>query len=385
MVTIDEIQDIDIDFVPVILECAATFPTNKIVMFCGTPKTLDNGIEYYWSKESTMCEWMVKCTACGKWNGTGISNIGTIKKGYVCAGCSTSLDIRLGQWVQGKSNATYAGYHINQIMTPYTHKDWGELHRKYREYSLAKFMNEVLGESFDSGVKPITRDQLLKCCRDYRFVENPPIKTSRSLTVAGIDWGTGELSFTVLVIMSILPNNTYKVEYAKRYQGVEANQDTMLAHILGMLNKYNCNKVGVDHGFGYYFNYALQRDLQQGMSRVVPIFYSPALKRKLQWHRGGKTMIAARTMVMEDVFQLMKRQEIVFPVESQWMDPFGEDILNEFVEERAKQTRLVYTHPPNKPDDTLHALVYGVIAAQFLRPRTDLFSPQQWADDILGG
>ena len=385
LVTIDELQDIDVDFIPVILECAATFPTDKIIQFAGTPKTLDNALEYYWTKRSTMCEWMVRCPMCGCWNGTNLENIGLAAQGYICSKCGHGLDIRAGEWVAGREDAVYAGYHINQLMTPYTHKDWNSLHIKYKEYSLTKFMNEVLGESWDSGVKPITRDELVSCCQDYKIVENPSSKISDRMTVAGIDWGTGEDSYTVLIIIDTV-GTKYRVLYAKRYEGREAIQDEMLRHMKGMLNKYNVNKIGADWGFGYYYNYALQRDLHNGISRVAPIYYSAGAKKKLSWDRSGRTMTANRTMVVEDVFQLIKRREIIFPHEDQWMDPFGEDILNEYVEEGAKQTKLVYSHQPGCPDDSLHALVYAIIAAQFIQPRSDLgFNPGQFAEDLLAG
>ena len=389
LIAIDEFQDVRMEFVPVILESAATFPTNKIINFSGTPLTFDNPLQHYWEKESTMNEWCVKCSSCGYWNGVKFENIGV--EGYICTNCSSFLDVREGEWVQSRARnipgeqngADYEGFHINQLMTPYTHKDWSSILIKYRSYPLPQFMNEVLGESWDIGKKPITREQLLACCGDYDMVPKPPPKLSNRMTVAGLDYGTAEGSYTVLIVMVIEPDNTYKVTYAKKFEGMEAEQDNMLDFIKKTLHLYNISMIGADWGFGYYYNFNLQKEF--GMNRLIPIFHSESAKKKLSWDRKGKMLVSNRTQVLEDTFQLMKRDppEIRFPKSSQWMEKFGEDILNVFVEEKhssGSRKRLSYNHSPGQPDDSLHALTYAIIAAQYLRPRMDLFTPNYQED-----
>ena len=65
-VTIDECQDIDWDLLPVVLE---TMSASKwaVMQAAGTPKTLDNTIEYLWN-QSSQAEWVTRCTACNYWN-----------------------------------------------------------------------------------------------------------------------------------------------------------------------------------------------------------------------------------------------------------------------------------------------------------------------------
>lgn len=379
MLNLDEIQDLDTDTIPVVLECAATFPTNKIIILSGTPLSMENPIEHYWAAESTMNEWMTRC-GCSKWNGTKIENIG--ETGYVCSKCGKLLDIRTGEWVAGRAKATYRGFHINQLMTPYTHKDWDSIRVKLKDYPLAQFMNEVLGESWDTGVRPITREQLLQCCQPYSMISNPSFEVSSRITVAGLDWGTGGESYTVLTIM-MLEGNKYRVLYCKRYSGLDALQDKMLDHILAMLNLYNINKVGCDVGFGYYFNYALQERLSHGLERIVPISYSDGQKKKLMWDKSSLALSANRTMILEDVFQLLKKKDIILPRPEEWMDPFGEDILNEFIEENPRTTKMIFRHPVGRPDDSLQSLAYAVIAAQFIQPRMDMFPIHSAGADLF--
>lgn len=378
LIAIDEFQNINIDFVPVILECAATFPTNKIVIFTGTPLTLDNPIEHYWSYESTMNEWMTKCS-CGLWNGVGMDNIG--EKGYVCSKCKKGLNIREGQWVSGRSNATFSGYHINQLMVPFTTKDWDTLLIKKHEYSVAQFKNEVLGESWDSGTKPITREELIKCCQKYGMISHPSPELSSQFTIAGIDWGTGEKSYTVLFILMFLLGDKYRITYAKRYEGAESNQDTMMQDIIKTLHRYNITKIGADYGFGFYYNFELARNF--GADKVVPIYYSDGAKHKLKWDGSGGRLVANRTMIMDDTFQLLKKGDIQLPRQEEFMDPFGDDILSEYIEEGRGNFKKTYSHPEGRPDDSLHALVYSIIAAQFVKGNRSLFEPQKLNEDNL--
>ncbi len=46
--------------------------------------------------------------------------------------------------------------------------------------------------------------------------------------------------------------------------------------------------------------------------------------------------------------------------------PFIDDILAEFTEETKRGTKI-WTHNPMKPDDTLHALVFGMYAYMYYR------------------
>jgi len=372
LIAIDEIQNVGMDHVPAILECAATFPTNKIIIFAGTPLSMENTIENYWSKKSSMCEWMTKC-GCGKWNATTMKNIGV--EGYVCEKCGKGLDIRLGTWVAGSSKYLYAGYHINQLMTPYTHKNWQSIHDKYHDYDLPGFMNEVLGESWDSGVKPITKAELIACCRDYEFERspNPPSLKDSKIHVMGIDYGTGNVSYTVVTILTLERDGTYKLSYMKRYAGLEASEDFFLQDITELCHLWNCRVVCADWGFGVSYNFNLQKRI--GKERVIPVYFSAAQKDKISFDKhGGGMMVVHRSRVLSDVFTLFKNQEMIAPYKSdpeKFITPFGQDILNECIEE-SKTDRLKYIHDPDNTDDCLFSITLAYLAAQMKNPRLDM-------------
>lgn len=60
VICLDELQDLLTDNIPVIEQCASHSHL-KIFMYSGTPKSLDNTIEYYWTQYSTQNEWAVPC------------------------------------------------------------------------------------------------------------------------------------------------------------------------------------------------------------------------------------------------------------------------------------------------------------------------------------
>lgn len=56
---IDEVQDMDISFLPIIHETMSGSQDWGLIQYAGTPKTLDNTIEKLWT-DSSMAEWMIK-------------------------------------------------------------------------------------------------------------------------------------------------------------------------------------------------------------------------------------------------------------------------------------------------------------------------------------
>lgn len=216
-VLIDEFQDILLGLVPVIEQCAA----HGVGLFgySGTPLTLDNSLSQYWDNMSTQNEWVVPCFRHQRvdtqnnrllpyWNVLGEANIG--KEGPICDKCGGRIypDHHDARWASLNPNPgvpiPFEGYHITQLMVPWIFNKpdkWKELLHNYHTYSRQRFFNEVLGEPYDSGNRPLTREEIQKVCvpedhpdawkfkmddRALRFWE----EWSRSRSVwAGIDWG----------------------------------------------------------------------------------------------------------------------------------------------------------------------------------------------------
>jgi len=201
-VCIDEFQDIVLDNVPVIEECAS-HSSYKLFTYSGTPKSLDNPLEFYYRRFSTQNEWVVPCRAHGTpndpsswyWNVLEEDNIG--KSGLICSKCDNKINAAdpSAMWASLNPNPNiekpFEGFRIPQIMVPWI--EWEDILDKQRKYSRPKFFNEVLGLSYDSGVRPLTVTDISDNC-------NPELSMSHYRRVAeqysgdtpifmGIDWG----------------------------------------------------------------------------------------------------------------------------------------------------------------------------------------------------
>jgi hypothetical protein len=211
LLEIDEFQDIMTDNVPVIEQCLSHAPEHlKRYIYAGTPKSLDNPLEQYRAKLSTQGEWVVPCDGCGSakgagryWNVLGEKNIG--KQGLVCERCGRLISAQHqdAQWAFGAKyhpvNTPFEGYRISQLMVPW--KPWNEVLLQHRTYSRARFYNEVLGLSYDSGLRPLTKVQIQACCNPDVYMSD--VAKYRPLSFeqpffAGIDWGCHDEQTRVL-------------------------------------------------------------------------------------------------------------------------------------------------------------------------------------------
>lgn len=208
LLCIDEFQDILGENIPVIEQCLSHGRERwKMYLYAGTPKSLDNNLEKYWSSYSTQNEWVVPHD-CKKgeggryWNeGLNEKNIG--KRGLICANCGVLIDPMCedAQWAMtGQPDADFEGYRIPQLMVPWV--DWKhDIILNYERYPRDKFYNEVLGLSYDSGLRPLTRAQVRDCCVPDLSMED--IQSYRQLAYgqsiyAGIDWGCHDEDTRVL-------------------------------------------------------------------------------------------------------------------------------------------------------------------------------------------
>lgn len=288
LVCVDEIQDILIDNIPVIEQCAF-HSKYKLFLYSGTPKSMDNTIEFYWTEFSTQNEWVVPCEAHGTpkdpsswhWNILGEKNIG--KSGLICDRCGKSISATHPHAVwasmqtrteQNRDKVTFDGYRIPQIMVPWV--DWQEVLEALEQYSRAQFFNEKLGMSYDSGVRPITKAQLQACCQPHvriGDIENfKQIAQGRQI-FAGIDWGPGETtkSYTVISFGGYLGTGNFTIFWIHRFTGQDTEPERQLNLISQMISQLQVKIVATDYGGGFYQNDTLMRRFGQDQDSEVPV------------------------------------------------------------------------------------------------------------------
>jgi hypothetical protein len=387
---IDEFQDILSDCVPVIEQASSHAPENlKRFIYAGTPKGLDNVLEYYRSGTSkgqpmsTMGEWVVPCDRHGGeggrfWNILGEKNIQ--KKGLSCERCHQLIDPMHtdAQWAQLQEEGVFESYRIPQLMVPW--KEWSEIYLDYGRYERAKFYNEVLGISYDSGLRPLTRQQVRECCRPNISMHPSELDKYRqhgmpgNTIFAGIDWGTGENSFTVLCLGTYIESR-FRIFYIHRFIGEDVDPVPQLQKICEMLSYFNVRIIATDYGGGFHSNDHLTRKF--GYKRVMKYQYMARARKKVLWNPAFRRWQIVRTELMSDVFNAIKRKQIDLPRFEEFEDPYANDCLNIYAEYNDTLRMLQYRHRPDKPDDSLHAILYCLVGSMIVYPRPDLIMPQR--------
>ncbi len=394
IVCIDELQDILTDNIPIIEQCASHSPY-KIFMYSGTPKSLDNTIEYYWTEYSTQNEWVVPChrhaiqTGGGKiskvyWNVLGESNIG--KKGLICDKCKNPINASddMAQWaamnpgIIHRIPKPYEGFRIPQLMVPWI--PWDEIIQNQLTYPRAKFHNEVLGLSFDSGTRPLTRKDVMDNCDpnihlDTAFQEKMRSHISGTYPIyAGIDWGTGENTFTVMSLGTYLQDR-FTIFAIRRFEGPESEPDVMMQIIMQEIEKWRIRRAGCDYGGGFWPNDRLLNRF--GWERIVKYQYA-RVNAKVKWEDGLKRYLVNRTEVMSDIFNAIKKRTVFrFPTWEEFQNPFGNDMLNIFSEFNEQLRENVYKKSPSSTDDAFHSIALCFLASMTDRPRPDVIAPMK--------
>lgn len=388
---IDEIQDILSDNIPVIEQCLFHSPEElKRFVYSGTPKTLDNVIEDYWSNRSTQNQWVVPCDCQGGeagryWNILGEKNIG--KKHLICEHCGKQI-FPMGpasQWASAVEydpvHTPFEGYRIPQLMVPWL--DYNELLYNYNSYSRNKFYNETLGISFDSGLRPLTKSQVLANCVENIHMADADKYQKLSFSqpiFAGIDWGTGENTYTVLSLGMYI-RNKFRIFYVHRFTGEDIEPDRQQEKIRDILRAFNVRVIGADYGGGYYPNDYLTR--QFGPDRLMKYQYVARLTSKVRWEDKLRRWMVHRSEVMSAVFNAIKRGNVFeFPRWAEFNDPYGQDMLNIYSEYNEKLRMIQYGHTAGKTDDAFHSILYCFLASMIVRPRPDIIAPSKEAAGV---
>ena len=413
-VYIDEIQDILTDNLPVIEECAGhANPALKSFVYSGTPKSFDNTIEQLWSKRSTQNEWAVPCTcksifdmkpgnaedrsSVEFWNAP-LSEDNMGMEGLICAQCGkriSAADHRC-HWVSMnpslRSHPTlepFESFRIPQLMVPWI--DWSDILNKRESYSRARFFNEVLAQSFESGSRPLRMEDIIRNCREsIQMCHGEDHMLYRCAGVPlfmGIDWGN-ENSKTVVTIGGYLEgpsqSGQFSIIHARRYTGQDEDPELHIEDVIRLIEKYRPMHVGVDYGGGFDRNTKLIKRF--GMQRILRYQYigghAPTKRGKIQYDTKKGRYMLDRTEVMADIFTAIKDNKLAFPSWAEWYDPFAMDMLNIFSEYNEITRMTQYDKSPGMTDDTFHSVLYCLFASMVRFPRMDILRPMKEAPGI---
>jgi hypothetical protein len=393
---IDEVQDILLEAVePVARECLSN-SEYKHMLYAGTPKTFENGIQHLW-ESSTRSEWVIRCEGC-KRDSVIDSEKQLTPTGPKCFRCGRMLNPRLGRWIDF-AKSRIKGFHVSRPIMPRevpaswsTEEDkvkaqgrWDDVWDKLtgpNAYALSQFRNEVLGVSDSQGRRIVTIEQLRAACTGPPIAPQPLTQgNAQSITAmaGGMDWSGGGTSFksrTVQVILGMTPQLKMRLMWFKIYPGLAPVDEVDDA--AGTFNSFaGIRLIGCDAGEGHMATDMLRKRMinpQAGglASKVVKIRYGNP-NYYARWDREAGWYMVNRTRVIDAMMMALSRGDFEFP-----QDPDGKlmevpfkDILNEFEEITTMGTK-VWRHAPTRPDDFLHALCFARIALQASLGQLDL-------------
>lgn len=299
-------QDLDPEHLPVIHETMSAEPDPQI-LYAGTPKTMEGTLQGLWV-DSSQAEWVIKCRACNYWNipslahdldkmiGSNWEEASEEKPGVVCARCGRPINPREGHFEHARPELRFehAGYHIPQIIMPFHYanpRKWKLLLHKRAggsNYTPAKFYNEVLGESFDSGAKLVSQTDIKRACtlpwantiEEALQHYNPDNYVMR---VLGVDWGAGgekEVSFTTMAVCGLTPAGQIHVIYGEKSLTPTAHMEEA-NRCITLMQQFRCTHIAHDYtGAG-----ALRETFmtQRGLNhrQLIPIAYVRAASGNL--------------------------------------------------------------------------------------------------------
>jgi len=364
---IDEYQDIAGGDLPVLEETLSHSPHRRVFL-TGTPKTVDNHLEDAFNR-STANEWRVHCE-CGEMVFLDEKCLGPA--GPICPECQASIDPSFGLWVPRNPDSAWGdGFTLNHLATPWL--SYAELLERQQSYHPAMFRNECLGLPTVLGDHIVTRDEVEQCC-----TERPMAKSlqdlSRTLSgqlIAGVDWGGGGVSRTVLVIGYMSDSDHFNVVFMERYRAQE-NPDEILEAIAQRCEQFNVRLIAADGaGNGSVYNNLLL-NMMPNVVGLYAMIYSVADHEPRQYKGRLWNWTIGRTPSLGMVFTRVKKQRICFP-RLEDCSSFLDEIWCEVAEYDDHKRTIKYTHPETQPDDTLHALNYAVVLARALLDKNDAY------------
>jgi len=195
----------------------------------------------------------------------------------------------------------------------------------------------------------------------------------------GIDWGgrvageddQGKGGYTVIVIMSQRPDRRLHVEFAKRLETNDVEEQ--IKEINDYIRRYHVTQIAADFGYGHVQIQQLQ--LEWG-DRIKAVYSTQGAKRPYSFNSDQNMITIDKAQILGEFFESLDQYEFSVP----FADPLQIEWLIEHIAniEITSHTvggmlRKKYgKRGPSHPVDGLMALVYAWVAFKF--DRTQGFS-----------
>lgn len=390
---IDEAQDVEYEFIPIVEETMSASINWGFSCYTGTPKTTDTTLALLWDR-SSQAEWVIKCDACNYMNVPNPDHDLTKMIGLhgpICAKCGRPLIIQHGGYVHAYPDRalSFPGYHVSQTVHPLhsiNDNKWHRILDKVNGYRELELFNECFGWPYDAATSPLTLSDLVNA--EYDPVDTHgtvvDIKTPadvrrvseryRYITVA-VDWSGGGMisdSYTAFAVLGLHPDGqAIDVLYGERLKkGLSPSEEADI--IMSWIHGTKADAFAYDNGGAGFVRLETMKHAGllgiNGLT-VCPINYvaprsgdvmkPSASQREYDMHYY--TLDKSRSLAM--CIMSIKLKRIRFR-HFNHEDP--EAYVRDFLalredpsESRSREVVILIIKKPGVPDDFAHAVNFG--------------------------
>jgi len=372
-----------------------------VELYFGTPKDVGSDFYTIW-KRSDQRLYYLKCLHCGHFfpifydysTAREMTDTNFIEGFMVeCRdkdgkGCRQKMDkrraVKGGKWIAQNTEGATRGYHIDQLLIPGITRE--SIDEKLQTKTARSFANEVMGEfyagretgpSFGEVVEATTMDPNTA---DWRY----SINVQDRMTWMGIDWGQrisgeddeGMGGYTVVTILSKLPQGKFKLEFAHRMeQSSVIGPEGQIQDIMNWIRLYNCKVVACDFGAGHVQNQMLK---DKYPDRVLEIVSSANCRATYRLDKDAMQITIDKHRAFEEFYDLLLEQKALCfpykePIRVEWLMQHLANV--EIVSSTAGSgliKKMYKKSGPNRPVDGACALVYAYVG--YMYQKTQGFS-----------
>lgn len=367
-VYMDETQDVTSAARETVEECLAHAHNGGQMWHFGTPKNSGSEFHKLW-EISDKKEWYVdcenpKCLHKQKITMNNIFKPDENKPAYFgCSKCKKELNRGHGEWISENKGAKMSGYHITQLMCSWITAD--SILYKRATYTEQKFKNEVLGEFHNVYGKTLDMQNIMDCTNATMTL---PDKGHKGPNYMGVDWGSGNNSFSVITIVGPeIVNGEEKLVYRYVNKYSTSGYGKVMSDMHKLVKLYNVENIVIDIGDA---RRQFEELLVEYPNSVAACQYVLALKNPYKWDRKTRIHTCDRSYHIEKVIDLFHKQKITIPYDKLtiqatdrlgWLFDHLTALEAEWVEPTSGNTGYTrYLH--SSPDDGFQSLVYAYLA-----------------------
>lgn len=381
-IAVHNCQQFDPDLLP---ELEQTQKSSKIksTLYSGTSLSIDTLLETKY-QESSQGTWHIRAGDGRRWINCGDKEevLSIIKpEGPTCPYTSRLLDVTDGLFVHAQRDQLEAGrigLHIPQIIIPEFATDpiqWNDIYKSFLEYPPKKFLQEILGIPTEEGAREITLNDLKNMCclpEQPATLQEWGRRGKYRYVVSACDWGGSDhnvaaktkVSFTVHVMLGILPDGCMDIIYMRRHEGM--NYQEIAANIAAVHRELGGGPIASDCGVGAAYTLLLREF--EGINpeqHIIFGYVGPNSPPVSEPTNGGwfNQLSLNRTESITKLYEAIRRERPRIRCYNwEQAKSYLLDFLNLFrvpTESALGVTSFRYIRAGSKSDDTLHAVNFA--------------------------